>query len=178
MRQTRRAKGRHQGQREPYNRVLIVCEGERTEPTYFKDLCHDLRISSAVVITGDSNADPQSVVTYGLQEYQADGDFDRLYCVFDRDTHPKRNFRGAIKKLKHADADAHRTVSYPCFEYWILLHYEQTASPYTSPSSPCSQVVKDVRQHISNYGKGMNGLYNETKPHLDTALERSKRRWG
>ncbi|MGM0705932.1 MAG: RloB family protein [Bacteroidota bacterium] len=180
MRQTRRARGRRQGQREIYDRVLIVCEGERTESSYFKDLCHDLRISSAVVITGDSDPDPRGVVTYGLQKYREDGDFDRLYCVFDRDTHPESNFRAAKQQLRQARKqriDAHWTVSRPCFEYWILLHYEYTARRYTSPSSPCSQVVKDVKQHISNYGKGMRGLYDETKPHLDTALERSRRRW-
>ncbi len=25
--------------RKPYDRVLIVCEGEKTEPIYFEDLC-------------------------------------------------------------------------------------------------------------------------------------------
>ena len=177
MKDTHRSKHRRQGQREAYDRVLIVCEGEKTEPCYFKDLCRDLRISSSVVVTGDSDSDPQSVVAYGIQEYRRDGDFDCLYCVFDRDTHDRNNFRGAIKKLKHNDANAYWSVSYPCFEYWILLHYENTASPYSHPSSPCSQVIKDIKQHISGYGKGMRDLYQETKPHLDDALERSKRRW-
>jgi len=142
---------------------------------------HDLRLASAnVIVTGESDPDPRSVVEFGFGAYHRDGDYDRLYCVFDRDTHPKQNFDAAIQRLRRArgnGVDAHWTVSFPCFEYWILLHYERTASPYTHPDSPCSQVIADVKDHLPNYGKGMQRLYDETKPYLDEALERSKQRW-
>jgi hypothetical protein len=158
-----------------------VCEGEKTEPNYFEDLRHDLRLASAnVIVTGDSDPDPRSVVAFGLEEYHQDGDYDRLYCVFDRDTHSKQNFDAAIQRLRRArrdGVDAHWTVSYPCFEYWILLHYESSARRYTHPDSPCNQVMDDVQDHLPNYGKGMHGLFEETKPRLDEAIERSRRRW-
>lgn len=176
-----RARRRPPGRREPYDRVLIVCEGEKTEPNYFEDLRHDLRLASAnIIVTGESDPDPRSVVEFGLQEYHRDGDYDRLYCVFDRDTHPRQNFEAAVQQLRNArngGVDAHWTVSYPCFEYWVLLHYENTASPYTHPESPCSQVIDDVSAHLPNYEKGMRDLYEETKPYLDDAIERSRRRW-
>lgn len=177
-----RARRRQPGRREPYDRVLIVCEGAKTEPNYFDDLRHDLRLASAnIIVTGDSDPDPRSVVEFGLGAYHRDDDYDRLYCVFDRDTHPKQNFYAAIKRLKRArgdGVDARWTVSFPCFEYWILLHFENSARGYTHPNSPCSQVIDDVKNHLPNYGKGMQGLYDETKPHLDVAIERAERRWG
>lgn len=176
-----RARRRQPGRREPYDRVLIVCEGEKTEPNYFEDLRHDLRLASAnIIVTGDSDPDPRSVVTFGLEEYHRDGDYDRLYCVFDRDTHPEQNFNDAIQQLNNArgdGADVRWTVSFPCFEYWILLHYENTARKYTHPASPCSQVIDDVKNHLPNYGKGMRGLYDKTKPHIDDAIERSRQRY-
>jgi len=158
-----------------------VCEGAKTEPNYFDDLRHDLRLASAnIIVTGDSDPDPRSVVEFGLGAYHRDGDYDRLDCVFDRDTHPQQNFDAAIQRLRRArgdGVDARWTVSFPCFEYWILLHYENSARKYTHPDSPCSRVIDDVKNHLSNYGKGMPGLYEETKPRLDKAIERAKQRW-
>jgi hypothetical protein len=120
-----------------------------------------------------------SVVEHGLERFEEDGDYDRLYCVFDRDRHDE--FNRAIEWLQNMreneGASVHWTFSIPCFEYWILLHYENTASAYTHPDSPCSQVVRDVGEHIPGYVKGMEELYDVTKPHLDDALERSRQRW-
>lgn len=163
-------------QREPYERVLIVCEGAKTEPNYFEDLRHDQRLASAnVVITGETDSDPMSVVEFGVQEFEEDGEYDRLFCVFDRDTHA--SFDAARQALRSAGKGAYAIVSYPCFEYWILLHFEESASPYDHPDPPCSQVEADVRRHIADYGKGMRGLYETTKPNVNTAIRRSQRRW-
>lgn len=41
--------------REPYDRVLIVCEGEKTEPNYLKEMIAHFQLSSAnVAIVHDS----------------------------------------------------------------------------------------------------------------------------
>jgi len=176
-----KAKRRQIGKREPYDRVLIVCEGEKTEPRYLDDLRHDLRLASAnIEVTGDSDPDPLSVVDYGLKRFRKDGEYDRVYFVIDRDTHPKHNLDQAARRIRDARKDkisAHLIISYPCFEYWILLHFEESARGYTAPASPCRQVIKDVRGHLPNYGKGMTGLFDETKPNLDTAIDRAERRW-
>lgn len=176
-----KARSRQVGRREPYDRVLIVCEGEKTEPRYFDDLRVDLRLPSAnIVVTGKSNPDPLSVVTFGLNRFHEDGDYDRVIFVIDRDTHPKPNYDQARKEVSRAINDgiqASLIVSHPCFEYWILLHFEDSARGYTDPNSPCRQVINDVREHFPPYGKGMTALYDKTKSNLDEAIERSKRRW-
>jgi hypothetical protein len=157
-----------------------VTEGSETEPTYFRDLCADPKYKlTSVDVDGSSDSNPMSVVEYGLERFEEDGDYDRLYCVFDQDRHEE--FGRAIEWLQNMreneDESVYWTFSIPCFEYWILLHYENTASAYTHPDSPCSQVVRDVREHVPEYGKGMQGLYDETKPHLEDALDRSRERW-
>lgn len=52
---------RKRGQRDRRPRVLIVCEGEKTEPYYFKDLAHHYRLSGVKVL-GASGLDPKKLV--------------------------------------------------------------------------------------------------------------------
>ncbi len=37
--------------KQPYDRVLIVCEGAKTEPTYFRELCDHYQLSTANIET-------------------------------------------------------------------------------------------------------------------------------
>ena len=46
-RRPRQQLARRGPRREPYDRVLIVCEGECTEPLYFQDLTAHYRLSTA-----------------------------------------------------------------------------------------------------------------------------------
>ena len=48
--------------REPYDRVLIVCEGERTEPLYLGELADHYRLSTANFKVVGRGADPKTVV--------------------------------------------------------------------------------------------------------------------
>lgn len=41
---------RSKAKREPYETVLIVCEGQKTEVNYLKGLCEHLKINSIKII--------------------------------------------------------------------------------------------------------------------------------
>ena len=104
--------------RESYDLVLIVTEGERTEPNYFHNLIKNEKLSSAnIVITGECGSNPLSVVNEGLARLKQSKKggpsttYDRVYCLFDRDEH--QNFEAAIKKTK--DNNIEIICSYPCF---------------------------------------------------------------
>ena len=74
--------------REPYDRVLIVCEGSKTEPNYLREIVAHYRLSTAnVEITGDGGSAPNSVVEYALTLFEGDPDYNAVFCVFDRDGH-------------------------------------------------------------------------------------------
>src|SRR6266481_22630 len=82
---------RRVGNRPPYDRVLIVCEGEKTECNYFEEIRQNARISSAhvVVLPTDLGTDPRKVVESAQDVFnQKDKAFERVYAVFDRDDHP------------------------------------------------------------------------------------------
>ena len=65
---------RRKAKRSSYDTVLIVCEGEKTEPKYFRALIDDLQLNTANIIIADNTAgsSPRSVVEFALREYNKD----------------------------------------------------------------------------------------------------------
>ncbi len=83
---------RQNAKRKPYDKVLIVCEGEKTEPNYFNELKDHYEINTAnIEIDGNCGSSPKSVVNHAINLYtkecDTDNGFDRVYCVFDKDSH-------------------------------------------------------------------------------------------
>ena len=103
----RRAKSlkRSAAGREMYDRVLIVCEGTKTEPAYFNEIRNKLELSTAnVEVTPADGSDPMSIVRYAkdLQNISArqGNRYDHIYCVFDRDQHEE--FQNAYLQLNRS----------------------------------------------------------------------------
>ena len=163
--------------REPYDTVLIVCEGEKTEPNYFRALKADYKLSSAnIEVVSAPGTDPMSVVTFSESKLR---DYDRVFCVFDRNGH--QNFAQAVAKVANSDAGKtgkwHATTSIPCFEVWILLHFRYTTSPFTAAGgrSACDAVVAQVRRQLPAYAKGDPTVYNQIKDRIDAAIASAAR---
>ena len=167
----RKAKGpgelsRRQPLRASYDKALIVCEGEKTEPLYFRELIDHHEIHSANVrISGDCGSDPISVIEHGLKLYHIEkssksGAFDRVYFVFDRDAHP--NYQQALDKVAGAKPkDVFSTApSVPCFEYWLLLHFTYTTAPYSAVGgvSAGAAVLKALQAVWPEYAKAGQGV--------------------
>ena len=58
-----RALKRRASRRSSYDKVLIVCEGEKTEPNYFNELVHYYKLNTAnVEIDGSCGSSPRSVL--------------------------------------------------------------------------------------------------------------------
>ena len=168
---------RRKAKRSPYAKVLIVCEGEKTEPNYFNSLKDYYGLNSAnVEVTGDCGSDPRSILTLAKQRYReakdAGDSFDKVYCVFDKDNHTTYN--EAIDQISRATPKNTyiATTSVPCFEYWLLLHYNCTTRSYESlpGNSACNQVVSELKTYIPGYSKGQADLF----PALIDQLERAR----
>lgn len=57
--------------RELYKRVLIVCEGQKTEPLYFNSLREEYRLQATdICITNAKGSDPMSLVKYAIDLYK------------------------------------------------------------------------------------------------------------
>lgn len=170
---------RKQARRAPYDRVLIVCEGE-TEEKYFKGLVrsHQLNTANIRIPSNTAGASPRNVVEFAIKEYNLTKDYDRVYCVIDKDEHSQ--YREALdvvkrKKLKKSHS-IHAIPSVPCFEFWILLHFKMTTrSFYNSPGPPCMQVIKELKQYMPEYEKASITLFDLTRDRLNDAVQHAER---
>jgi hypothetical protein len=82
-----------------YDILLIVCEGEKTEPIYFNELKKAFRLSNANIKVCGRGFDPLGVVSFAIETYRKEPEFDRVYCVFDRDRHT--TYPAVLDKIRH-----------------------------------------------------------------------------
>lgn len=114
-------------------RVLIACEGSRTEPRYFEGIRQYLRAPTIqVTIVPHQGTDPLTVVQAADDERQklkvgrrwSSGD--TAWAVFDGEEHQgteaqRERWNTAIQRA--ASCDIRLAISNPSFELWYLLHY-------------------------------------------------------
>ena len=154
-----------------FKRVLIVCEGSKTEPNYLREVCQMLRLSSASVevIGSECSSALISVVRYAQERFASDRDIDEVYCVIDRDSHP--TFDAAVSTcLSHPSGRFRPICSFPCFEYWILLHFRYTRAPIVSQGSTSAGEVtlRMVRHEWPEYTKGQLRCFSMLNSHGKT----------
>jgi hypothetical protein len=109
-------RGRNVAVREPRQRFLIVCEGGKTEPNYFRTF----GVQKQVVEVVGTGSNTVGVVEEAIRRKEA-GLYDQVWCVFDRDDFPADHFNRA---LRLAD-QYHIQVAYSneAFELWYVLHF-------------------------------------------------------
>lgn len=175
--------GRPKHVRASAERYLIVCEGAKTEPRYFQALVNAQGINSQRVKIAPNNGNtPDKIVGHALQLYEADyknGDpFDAVYCVFDRDTHSTFEAAKAKIEMLKAEKKPFNAITFtPCFEYWLLLHFEFTDKAFTAmpKTSAGDAVAKALKVHMPHYTKGQPDIYSAVQSRAETALKHAKR---
>lgn len=188
-RQQRRAEyklARREKNQLPRDRVLIVCEGEKTEVHYFEEMRKELRVSSAkiTVLHSAYGTEPKNVAEYAEYLFLY-GDthkgitskaFDIVYAVFDRDEHPyyhealkKMDILGKKYKNDKKDNVFHAIPSVPCFELWVLLHFQNVFSALSR-----HEVFRCLKKICPLYDKSSLTLYKDTKNNLPNAIARAK----
>lgn len=105
--------------RELKQRFLIVCEGSKTEPNYFRSFRVPKNVAEIDIKGLGENPSKlvESAVRLSTQE-----DYDQIWCVFDRDAWTPNDFNNAISS---AQAQGFETAySNEAFELWYILHFE------------------------------------------------------
>lgn len=156
-------------------RVLIVCEGEKTEPLYIKGLLQHYRWT--MVAVKGLGAEPDFLVKQTKKirsnEKKYGDDYDAVFCVYDRDDHT--GFEEAKSKAK--DWGLTSIISWPCFEFWILLHFGYTRKPFdiSGEKTPSQNCIKALQRIIPNYEKNSEGIFLELKSKLEDAKRYSRK---
>jgi hypothetical protein len=170
---------RRRATKAPYDVILIVCEGAKTEPNYFTELKKAFRLSNANVRICGRGSDPLNVVDFAIETFRREQEFDRVYCVFDRDRHTTYN--AALDKVRRTRLGKGSKIfaipSVPCFEFWLLLHFTYTTRPFDAPAgdSICSEVIEELKKHLSLYQKGQHDVFYKIQDKLDKAITNARR---
>lgn len=179
---------RKQGRRASYDRILIVSEGSKTEPNYFHEIraAYSLHTAHMEVRPSELGTAPIQVVQYAQVLFE-NGDrhknlqrraFEKVYAVFDRDDHD--SYHEALRLAASLDGklrnDAKQPVvfqaiaSVPCFELWLLLHFEDIQAPLHR-----DEVMRRLKSHIPEYDKSAGNAFAITRTHLSVASQRAER---
>lgn len=151
---------RKPGQLPPRPSILIVCEGQKTEPKYFDGLARRLRLTT-VEVRHAVGTDPVTIVNDAAECKRARarevecGNFavpyDEVWCVFDVDEHPK--IKTAISTAANNGISV--GITNPCFEYWLLLHFTRSGATNLSRH----QMQTRLGKYIKGYEKGRDYMH-------------------
>lgn len=107
-----------------YRRIIrVLTEGKVTEPGYIRMLERrylDVKIEIDPKDTGVPLTLVHLAREYQKQNKKRNPDYDEIWCIFDIDQHP--NIEQAIQEAR--DSGIHVVISNPCFELWLVLHYQ------------------------------------------------------
>lgn len=185
-RQAARELRRRKAQLQSAERLLIVCEGSKTEPLYLGEIRQQLRLPSAnlQVQPAAYGTEPLRIIEYAERLF-TDGQralgihprsFDRVVVVFDRDEH--HTYHAALQRVAALDGRLENderikvpfeaVVSVPCFELWLLLHFEDVFAPLHR-----DEALARLRAHVAGYTKGQGSHWVVTRERLDVAMSRA-----
>src|SRR3546814_2975529 len=96
---------------------------------------------------------------------------DEVWCVVDREAAAAR--KDCLRACAVAKTAKHRkgqqfelAISNPCFEVWVLLHFERSARPFAN----CQEVIRSLKQHRPEYTKSNKVVLDGTLGLLEAAL--------
>ena len=177
----RKKKIREEAKKEikPY-RYLIVCEGEKTEPLYFKVLktevekrfreiidLKEINFNDELIVLDGTGKNTESLVDYTLNiRNKANipyGD-ENVWCVFDKDSFTDEQFNNAIQKAE--DNGIKVAWSNEAIELWFILHFE-----YLNTGITRKDYIKKLDVYFKKYNIN-NGKYEKNQEKIYEILKR------
>ena len=156
----RRQRGRGNGlRRRTGTRLLrrtfvILCEGTVTEPHYLdalKRLPEVHEIASVKIDKDRSGAVPLTLVEAAIEVKQGNDEIDEVWCLFDVEApQPHPNLAQALARAR--DNGIETAVSNPCFEVWLVLHFDKCSAWLTTDAAGRLR-----REHDGSTGKEVAG---------------------
>jgi hypothetical protein len=159
---------------------LIYCEGRETEPNYFHALKREDHVARNYDITikrgkGGSRVD---IVTKLLSHVQSvNKEYDHRYCVLDtehlRSEEEREDFSTAMALAAQKNVTCF--VSNPCFEVWLLAHFERTCQCFPDCDSVIQRINKYWKvQFKREYAKNDELIYLKLRGQTRSAINRAR----
>lgn len=151
--------------RDPATMLLVVCGAGKTEPVYLKQLNrHSANRQVSVTVTVRED-DPKNIVQWVRRNSP---DYDQVWCVTDVD---EFDIDGALRAAAGSN-NIELAISNPCFEYWLLLHFEDCRTPMTRCGE---EVTPRLRRYVPTYDKTAL-RFADFADAVDAAVARARRR--
>ena len=164
-----RSKGRKRVRRKVNTRktrrkFLIVCEGEKTEPNYFKRF----RVPKNLIEVIGVGSNTTSLVKEAMRLMEQ-GQYDQVWCVFDRDSFPAQNFNNAIRMAKAHNINL--AYSNEAFELWYILHFN-----YHDSAISRSQYANMLKKSLgTRYKKNSLNMYELLESRQANAIRNAEK---
>lgn len=154
-------------------RIAIVGDGI-TEKIYFEQLKELEKVKDVVIKpelpSKSSKGGSYKKAINAAKSLVGEG-YDHVYCLIDFDTVVSENKLAKLKQeLKDMDNKITVYINNPCFEAWVLIHYEKTGKAFDD----CTAVEKTITKHLKDYRKNQDylrkkNLYKILRPHLEVS---------
>ena len=117
---------RTSGNKSPLPRILIVCEGEKTEYNYFDYIIDKFKLTSTVFVKHSSGKTSAKQILYkAISSFNKENrNFQEVYLVYDRDRkHDFEKITNYVSNCQLVNVKTSLIISIPSVEIWFLLHY-------------------------------------------------------
>lgn len=156
--------------------ILIYCEGERTEPNYFKNFKNYFTQSRLVNIQEIGlGFNTLSLVNYAIEERnvlirrEVGARPTECWVVFDKDSFPDKNFNDAIS-LANAN-EIYVAVSNESFELWYILHFE-----YLNACISRKDYINKLTKHLGyKYEKNDPKVFSMLESKINDAINHARK---
>ncbi len=114
--------------------IVIACEGVEDEPRYFKGLkerLHNPKVHVEIVSRADPTRSSPEAILRELDHFKDSWslrDGDSLWLVIDRDPQSWKPDMIDTVAQRCRQKSYSLALSNPCFELWLLLHFEDVSS--------------------------------------------------
>lgn len=172
------------GSRPLQQNILIVCEGEQTEPNYFQAIIDTHRLNTVLLqieVQGVGRG-ALSLTEYALRLQKRGPDrYSQIWCVFDKDDFKPDAFDNAINRAK-GHSFLRVAWSNEAFELWYVLHFQYLDAAPGYAAGPAREYYKarltDLLRPLgcAKYEKNDPTLYALLGPErLQTAMGHARR---
>lgn len=157
--------------------ILIVCEGEKTEPNYFewyKKICKQ-EINIEIHGEGKNTTSLVKATIKIRNRIQREEKimFDQVWCVFDKDDFKDDIYNGAFELCRNSNILP--AYSNESFEIWYLLHfnYYNTGMGRDDAFDKLDNLLQE--RYSRRYEKNMVDMYTLIEHHQEEAIKRACR---
>lgn len=161
-------------------RIIIFCEGKKTEPDYFDAFAKDHGNGRVEIEAIPAAGVPLTLVRKAIQRKkeitrkarkQIVGSKDAVWAVFDRDDHPH------VERARTEARSNEVSVGFsnPCFDVWPLLHFIDHGA-----CDSRHEVQKKLKQRMPGYDhddgasidyEQIKGAYSEARARAERGLK-------